>query len=61
MERPKLELRISIEIHQDPGYGNGLRLEETLQLPARGFMEMCEILAQFQQLADRFRKEEQRS
>jgi len=59
MERPKLNLRIAIEINQQPSFGGGgLRLEETLILPERSFMEMCAILAQFKELADRFRKEQ---
>jgi len=51
----KLELRITIEIRQTPNYSGGLSLSETLELPQRGFMEMCQVLAKFQELADSFK------
>jgi hypothetical protein len=54
-EENKIELRIDVSISQPPGNYQGLRLTETIVLPTRGFLEMCEILGEFQQLADRFR------
>jgi hypothetical protein len=57
-DRGPYELQISVEIRQvdsTMGYGNGLRIHENLDLDARDFMELCEILAQFHKLAEQFR------
>ena len=58
MNNDQLELTIRIEVRQ-PGIGNyqGLSLADTIVLKPRAFLEMCQILAKFQDLAEKIRKE----
>jgi hypothetical protein len=58
-DKAPYELQISVEIRQVDSmgsYGNGLRVHENLELDARDFMELCEVLAEFHKLAEQFRK-----
>jgi len=51
-----LNLRIEVNISQDYGQGN-LHLREEIQIAEVDFLEMAKILGQFNELADRVRKE----
>ncbi len=49
-----LEVRINVEIYQRSG-GGTLRVSESVELPARGFLELCSVLAQFHALSESLR------
>jgi hypothetical protein len=51
------ELTITAEIRQiDGGYG-GLRVNETVKVDAKGFLELTAILSRFHDLAQTFKSE----
>lgn len=49
-ERP-LTLDIRVSLRQENFGGPGLELHETVQLKASGFLEVCKVLARFDELA----------
>ncbi len=54
----KLTLRIQVSIEQPhSGYGR-LQIVDEIHLDARGFMEICKLLGEFQSLADKLREKE---
>jgi hypothetical protein len=57
--KDQLELTIRIEVRQ-PGIGNfqGLTVTDNVILRPKAFLEMCQILAKFQELAEKIRKEQ---
>lgn len=53
-----LRVEISIRVFQLQNYGGGLELRQTLELKPRDFTELCGILAQFKELADKIKEDE---
>ncbi|MCI4357363.1 MAG: hypothetical protein L3K18_09580 [Thermoplasmata archaeon] len=54
----RLRLRISVSIQPESGNytSNGnLEVREDFEIPQMGFLEMCRILGQFQELASKFK------
>ena len=50
------ELDIQVTIRQVGGYGSGaLSVSERATVPAKGFLELCQVLAQFHELAERLK------
>lgn len=60
-EQERLEVRIEITVVQPSQYGGygQLRISDTFSINARSFLEMCEVLAKFNQLADNVKREQQ--
>ena len=54
----QLELTIRIEVRQPRMGMSGLSLSDTVVLRPKAFLEMCQILAKFQELAEKIRKEQ---
>ncbi len=54
----ELELTIQIWVRNAKMGGGALELRESVYLKASDFMEMCRILGQFQQLAQKIQKEQ---
>lgn len=53
----KYKLILNAEISQEPyNMGYGLRVNESLELEAHDFMQLCEILAEFHKLAEHLKK-----
>ena len=52
---PELELRIHVEIYQ-PGQGGRLNISEEIKLAPLNFLELCQILGKFHELAETFKK-----
>ncbi len=55
MNNETMHVRVEITIEQ-PQMGGRLMVSDDLQLPNRSFLEVCEILAQFHELANQFRR-----
>jgi len=51
----QFELSINVTIRQNGG--GYLQVNEQLQVDASGFMEMCEVLGQFHNLAEKIRQQ----
>lgn len=56
-DEARLELRIDIWLQNVPATSSGIQLRQTLELKTRDFMKMCQILAQFEQLAEKLKAE----
>jgi len=52
-----LQLVISISVYQ-PQQGGRLEIREDLTLKPASFMELCKILGQFSELADKIKREQ---
>lgn len=52
-----LLLKIRVEVYQPSYSQNGLSIIEEFELPARSFLEVCQILGQFHNLTEQLRKE----
>jgi len=50
-----LKLRIDVSIYQ-PHQGGRLNISEQIELPQEGFLELCQILGKFHELAETFKK-----
>jgi len=48
-----LQMQIRITIHTTPDFGSGVTLSQDIAVRAHGFIELCRILGQFQELADK--------
>lgn len=46
------ELDIRVSMRQSPGYGGQLDISESVIVPAAGFLEICQILGKFHELAE---------
>jgi hypothetical protein len=46
------ELDINVSIRQAAGYGGQLNISERVQVPAHGFLELCQVLGEFHKLAE---------
>jgi hypothetical protein len=56
MQTDEVEVTINISIRQ-PALGWGqLQLNETLNMPSMGFLELCKILTKFKALADKLKR-----
>jgi len=59
MKAENLEVSITIEVRQ-ANFGNGaIQIRENFFVKPRSFLEMCQMLGKFQELAERIKKEEQ--
>jgi len=58
MNEDKLEVRIQIYITQLKGMHGQIELSQSFTIRNRNFLEICEILGQFEKLADKIKKEE---
>lgn len=47
----QLEMRVSIRDSNPTNYNNRLEVNENIEIKAKDFLEVCEILAQFHNLA----------
>lgn len=46
------ELDINISLRSVRGYGGQLNISERVTVPATGFLELCQVLGQFHELAE---------
>lgn len=46
------ELDINVSIRTVEGYGGNLNISERVQVPATGFLELCQVLGKFHELAE---------
>jgi hypothetical protein len=46
------ELEVRVSIRQSPGYGGALEIADRVMVPATGFLEICQVLGQFHELAE---------
>ncbi len=53
-DQNKMRLSIRVSIRSEQGMGH-LEVSEELLLDARNFMDMCRVLGQFQELAEKIR------
>lgn len=52
-----LELQISVEVRQPHFGGNGIRIQESVTLQPKNFLDLCKILSRFHELAQELRSE----
>ncbi|MHB8613975.1 MAG: hypothetical protein ACYDAL_16360 [Candidatus Dormibacteraceae bacterium] len=52
----KFEVEVSVRIQEDGNYSNGLGLSQRLVMPARNFMELCQVLGKFHELSERLKE-----
>lgn len=45
-------LDIRVSMRQSPGYGGQLDISESVTVPASGFLEICQVLGKFHELAE---------
>jgi len=59
--KPMLRVTISVNIYPENSSGmaqGNLRVEENFSMPVSGFTEMCKILGQFHDLAEKIHTEQ---
>lgn len=49
---PLYELDIKVSMRQSPGYGGQLDISDSVTVTAAGFLEICQILGKFHELAE---------
>lgn len=54
-----VEIRIQIRGERGQGYSGGIGLSQDIQLKARDFMDLCQILGQFHELSKKLEAQSQ--
>jgi hypothetical protein len=54
----KLELTIQISVRQPHYSGGAIELRDSFQIPAADFMQLCKILAQFDELSKKIKADQ---
>ena len=56
MNEDKLEIQIQIYVRQSKGSYGQIELSQRFTISDRNFLEICKILGQFEELADKIKK-----